>query len=189
MVDGRSAQTSSVTLVERIVRGDRSAEEQLVIEFGPRIHALVIARTGRSTDAQDLTQDVLLAVLQALRRDQLNDASKLQAYILGTARNVVSNYLRTSRPQSVGTEDVKAPRTSWPDWTSEFLERRMLVRKAMNVLSAPDQSILELTLVRGLKPGEIAVQMGLSKDVVRQRKSRALKRIRDRLRELSQNIG
>jgi DNA-directed RNA polymerase specialized sigma24 family protein len=41
-----------------------------------------------------------------------------------------------------------------------------------------DRQILRLTLVDGCKPGEIAQNLKLHPDVVRARKSRALKKIR-----------
>jgi DNA-directed RNA polymerase specialized sigma24 family protein len=38
-----------------------------------------------------------------------------------------------------------------------------------------------LTLVDGLKPGQIAARLGLGEEVVRTRKSRAIKRLKARL--------
>ena len=52
-------------------------------------------------------------------------------------------------------------------------------------ISPSDREILDLVLVEGLKPGEIAVRMGLAPEVVRTRKSRALKRILTALQRLT----
>ena len=54
-------------------------------------------------------------------------------------------------------------------------------------LDETDREILNLTLLKGMKPGEIAAELDLSDEVVRQRKSRAVKRIAERIRSLSQN--
>ena len=52
-----------------------------------------------------------------------------------------------------------------------------------------DRQILLLTLVDGMKPGEIAEQMGLTAEVVRARKSRAQKRVVAALADLSRIAG
>jgi RNA polymerase sigma-70 factor (ECF subfamily) len=59
--------------------------------------------------------------------------------------------------------------------------------QALAGLSAADRQVLTLTLVDGLKPGEIAVQIGATAEVVRTRKSRALKRILEILGGRSRN--
>jgi RNA polymerase sigma-70 factor (ECF subfamily) len=51
------------------------------------------------------------------------------------------------------------------------------VREELKQLDPTDRRILLLTLVEGLKPAEIADRLGLSAEVVRARKSRAVKKI------------
>jgi DNA-directed RNA polymerase specialized sigma24 family protein len=46
-----------------------------------------------------------------------------------------------------------------------------------------------MTLNEGLNPGEIARRLGLRPDVVRKRKSRAVKKIAERLARLSRTPG
>jgi RNA polymerase sigma-70 factor (ECF subfamily) len=187
VTDDDGSGSYAVALVDRIGRGDPTAEEQFVKRFRPRILSLVIARTRQSSDAEDLTQDVLLAVLRALRQGNLNEGAKLSAYVIGTARNVVNNFLRKHKPQRLDTEEIQAPRTSLPDWQMANLERRRLVGNAFRFLSQADQQILLLTLNHGLKPAEIAVRLGLSQEVVRKRKSRAIGRIKEQVHTSSRN--
>ena len=187
MADDDDSGSYAVALVDRIGRGDPSAEEQFVKRFRPRILSLVIAHTRHSSDAEDLTQDVLLAVLHALRQGNLNEGAKLSAYIIGTTRNIVSNYFRKNKAQRLDTEEIQAPKTSLPDWQTAELERRRLVGNAFRLLSQADQQILLLTLHRGLKPAEIAVRLGLSPEVVRKRKSRAITRVKEQVHTSSRN--
>lgn len=187
MADADDSGSYAVALVGRIGRGDPAAEEQFVKRFGPRILSLVIARTRHSSDAEDLTQDVLLAVLHALRQGSLDEGAKLFAYVNGTTRNIVSNYFRKNKPQRLDTDEIQAPRSSLPDWQTAELERRRLVDNAFRFLPQADQQILLLTLHHGLKPAEIAVRLGLSQDVVRKRKSRAITRIKEQVHTSSRN--
>lgn len=176
-------------LAERILAGDESAEHEFVIEFGPRVNVLVLARTRNPNVADDLVQDVLLAVLLALRDGKLEDPTKLSGFVLGTARNIVSNFLRRSNPLRLDLDTLHAPRTDWPDWRAAHSQRRRLVCIEIERLDDTDRDILSLTLVKGMQPGEIATKLNLSAEVVRQRKSRAIRRIGERIRSLSRNAS
>ena len=59
------------------------------------------------------------------------------------------------------------------------------MRAALVEIESNDRAILLMTLVEGLKPGIIARRLGVSSEVVRTRKSRAIKRIASHLKGLS----
>ena len=179
-----TAQEQSI-LAERIRGHEPSAEEELVCLFADRVSVLAFARTRDRELARDLTQDVMLAVVLALRDGHLREAERLAAFVYGTARNVINNYLRTrSRVPRTDPLDVELEATATPDPVEER-ERADLVRRALAVLDATDRQILRLTLTEGLKPGEIAARLGLTSEVVRARKSRALKQTVERMKKLS----
>ena len=83
------------SLAERVRGHEPSAEEELVRLFADRVSVLALARTRDRELARDLTQDVMLAVVLALRNGHLREAERLAAFVYGTARNVINNYLRT----------------------------------------------------------------------------------------------
>ena len=173
------------TLVERISRREASAEEELVRLFSGRVACLVFVRTRDRETARDLTQDVMLAVVLALRDGHLREPQRLAAFVYGTARNLVNNYLRTrSRQPREDPIDAGSHLASSSD-PLENTERGALVRRALSALDSTDRKILFLTLVEGLKPGEIAMRLGLTSDVVRTRKSRAIKKVVERVKKLS----
>jgi len=173
------------TLAARIHNGEASAEDEFVRFFQARIAFLVRMRTHDSAAAQDLTQDVMLAVVLALRDGQLREPERLAAFVYGTARNLINNYLRTrSRLPKEDLIDDEHHVTTVSD-PLEDAERSAVVRQALTTLDATDRNIVLLTLVNGLKPGEIAVRVGLTSEVVRARKSRALKKIIERVKRLS----
>ena len=173
------------TLVERLRQREASAEEELVHLFSNRVAFLVRLRTGDPEAARDLTQEVLLAVVLALRKGNLRDSERLAAFVYGTARNVINNFLRTRnrlpKEDVIDAEHHSAHRRDPFDDT----ERAALVRHALGALEPLDRTILLLTLVEGLKPGEIATRLGLTAEVVRTRKSRALKKAIERVKKLS----
>ena len=173
------------SLAERIRGQESSAEEELVSLFGDRIRFLVLARTRDPEIARDLAQEVMLAVVRALRGEQLREPERLTGFVYGTARNVINNYLRTrSRLPKEDSIDAAGDLAGPPD-PVDNRERIGLVRRALGALDSTDRKILLLTLVQGLKPGEIGARLGLTSEVVRARKSRALKKTIDRVKKLS----
>ena len=172
-------------LAERIRSGEVSAEEELDRLFRSRVLFLAVARTRDPEAARDVTQDVMLAVVRALRNGHLREAERLAAFVYGTARNLINGYLRARRrlPREDPIDDG-LHLASLPD-PHENTERRDMVRRALAALDSTDRRILLLTLVEGLKPGEIAVRLGLTSEVVRTRKSRALKKTIERVKKLS----
>ena len=175
-------------LVSRIAAGDSQAETEIAVHFAPRVRAMAVVRTRNPDVARDLTQDTLLAVLQAMRKGQVRDRERIEGFVAGVARNVINNYKRRSlrHPESPLDEDAPAFAV---DFDHDAPERRRLMTAALAELSPPDRQVLLLTLVEGLKPGEIARKIGVSPDVARTRKSRALKRILEVLDIRSRNAS
>jgi RNA polymerase sigma-70 factor (ECF subfamily) len=183
--DGLLTAQQQSSLAERIRGHEPSAEEELVRIFSDRVRFLALARTRDPEAARDLAQEVMLAVVRALRGEQLREPERLAGFVYGTARNLVNNYLRT-RSQSPREDSLDAAlHLASPLGPVDNSERIALVRRAIGILGSTDRKILLMTLVEGLKPGEIGIRLGLTSEVVRARKSRALKKTIDRVRKLS----
>jgi len=171
------------TLAERIRLGDPLAEAELVREFSQRIFVMNVVRTRDRESARDLVQDTLIAVLGALRKGQLQDHSKLAAFVHGTARNLTNNYLRREGQRLDAeplTEDVPSAGIMKE---IESAERVRLIQEALDHLREQDRRILWMTLVEGRKPAEIAAALALSSEVVRTRKLRASRKVSDFLKK------
>jgi RNA polymerase sigma factor (sigma-70 family) len=174
------------SLAERVRSRDPSAEEEFVHVFSNRVAFLARTRVPDRETARDLTQEVMLAAVLAIRDGQLRDAERLAAFVFGTARNVINNHLRTRGrlPREHPIDDDKLVQASLRD-PVEDNERSALLQRALAALDSIDRTILWLTLVEGLKPGELGVRLGLTSEVVRTRKSRALKKTIERVRNMS----
>ena len=179
------ANEAEVTLAERIRAGDRSAEDELVNAYRRGVFLIAATRTRDRDAARDLTQEVLISVLRALRDGQLREPTKLAAFIQGTARNLVNNYLR-SRARRPECELELEPYSADPVEQLESLERQRLVRRELESFSVTDQQILLLSLVDGHSLAEVAQRLNLSHDAVRARKSRAIRKITKRFAHMSQ---
>ena len=167
-------------LAARILAGDRSAENELVLLFAPKVLAMLIARTHDREASRDLLQEVLLAVLRALRSGQLRDPSKVVPFIHGIARNMVNSHLRQrgrDQRRDPLTPDIAQVAAHDLQTEVENAGREDLVRQSLALLEPVDREILLATMVDNQKPGQIANRIGMNSELVRQRKSRAIKKI------------
>lgn len=181
MVGDPTTPAGQAALAAGVLAGDAAAEQALAAHYRRRIFLMMLARLRDRDTAEELTQDTMLAVLAALRKGQLRQAESLGAFVHGVGRNVVNNHIRThrSQPHAIALSD-DVPVAVPPD-DFEGAQRVALVRREIGRLEPVDREILMRTLVGGEKPGQIAREMALSSDVVRARKSRALRRVIQRL--------
>jgi RNA polymerase sigma factor (sigma-70 family) len=165
-------------LVGAIVAGDHGAEQEFAVRFMRPVKAMLLARSRDPDLTADLQQDVMIEVICALRRGQLREAAKLPAFVAAVARNVLNNHFRGSArsPESLELPD-DLPDLSSQAGQLEDQERESLALSAISSLEPLDRTILQMTLIDGLKPGIIAERLRLSSDVVRQRKVRATRRV------------
>ncbi|HEY6944502.1 MAG TPA: sigma-70 family RNA polymerase sigma factor [Candidatus Acidoferrum sp.] len=180
------AASQSETLIERILSGDEAAEDELVKLYKRPVFAIAAARTGDRDAARDLTQEVLMAVLQAVRKGQVRESDKLAAFIQGTARNLINNYFRTRGRRAECSLEAVAERSADPVEEREAAERGRLLREELRSYSALDQQILLFSLVDGHSLAEVAKRLKMSHEAVRARKSRLVKKITKKFRGLSQ---
>ena len=163
--------------VAEIAAGDAAAEAAFAAHFAPRVRAMLRARLRQADAVLDLTQDTLVAAILALRKGQLREPDRLPAFVHGVARNIVNNHLRGEhRRGEAPLDDEFAARLPAID-SRQDEERRGLVARGLAAIAPADREVLQLTLVDGLHPREIAQRLSLSSEAVRQRKTRALKRL------------
>jgi RNA polymerase sigma factor (sigma-70 family) len=165
----------SAELARRIHDGDRAAEARFARLYCDCVFAMALARTGERRAARELMDDVLMAVILALRHGALRDQRRLGGFVYGTAANTINAYFRRrSRQPGTIALDPALPSEDALD-EREDDDRRRTVQAAMSLLDPRDRQILQLSLAEGLKPCEIAARLGLSPVTVRQRKCRALR--------------
>jgi RNA polymerase sigma-70 factor (ECF subfamily) len=169
------APAEAAQLVQRIEAGDAAAEEELIAAFQDAVRALARARVRDRESARDVSQQVFLSVLTALRAGRLREGERLAGYVAATARNVALRFVRDrpdQREQPLEREPAAAASCEL-----EERERLELVRDGIARLDHGERAVLELTFREGLEPRQIAERLALGDEVVRARKSRGLKRL------------
>jgi len=174
-------------LVERILAGARDAENELVARFQPRVRAFVGSRTSDPDFVEDVTQSTLFEVIRALRDGRLRQADALASFVFGIARNQLADAIRKKAREKTTQmpEDVDFPAPQ-PEASPELME---YARREIRSLDSVDRKILWMILIEGHNPGEVGDLLGMKADAIRQRKSRALKKMTERLRSCPPDTG
>ncbi len=177
------------SLVERIRAGDSSAEAELYNAYHRGVFLIATVRTRDREAARDLAQEVFIAVLKAVREGQLRESDKLPAFIQGTARNIINNFLRArARRAECDIEDVEVQGGDLVE-ELELAERQRLMQREIESFSGADQQILVWSLVDGVSLVDIAARLNMSHEAVRARKSRMVKKITRKFAGLSQKVS
>jgi RNA polymerase sigma-70 factor (ECF subfamily) len=159
-------------------RSERQSEaEQVVCErYGKRILLYGLRHLGGEDDAQDLVQQVLVVLLEALRAGKVEEPERLPAFVMGTCRFAVWDRRRGERrrqevaSQAAATEPI-AVETS-------FLELdRVRLHRCMKQLPAREQAVVRLSYNEDLSAEEVAAALELSPVNVRVIRHRCLQRL------------
>lgn len=155
-----------------------------------RVHAYVTRLLRDATLAEDLTQDAFVRMHGAL--DRLDPDRDPSPWVFTVVTNTVRDYWRSRLHRTNGMNvslddawDVAANNEqSSPERDLLRKEAAAQVREALGRLSPADREILLLRSFQNLRTAEVEEILGISADAVRQRYSRAIKRLGVAYREL-----
>lgn len=147
-------------------------------ELRPRLLRYCASRLADTETAQDVTQDVLLAVHVAQRRDPALDVFP---YAFGVASHKIADVYRIKarRPEQLTHEVPELPDTQ--DGPEHTALRRDEVRQVRALLEQLSPRARELLLLRtaGLTAEQAGQVVGLSPGAVRVAQHRALNQLRE----------
>jgi len=171
-------------LVERILRGDRSAESELVSRYQRGILVLLRNASRDPSVVEDLGQETLRVAIEKIRSGALREPGKLSGFVCAIARNLTIAHFRRlgSRPTSDLAEEP-AIASADPGPLDEALraERGNVVRRVLSELkSKRDRRILFRFYIVEDEKDAICADMGLTS----RHFNRVLFRARERYRDL-----
>jgi RNA polymerase sigma-70 factor (ECF subfamily) len=162
--------------VIRCQLGDRSAFEELIAHYQPRLSrflgTLLVDRTGLDDVAQEVWIDVFRDV------PKLAEPRAFLAWLYRIARNRALQSLRRRRrsPAPLDVEDVADPEESSIDLGSDQAEA---LQKAMNQLHPEHRAVVVMRYVDELSYSEIATVTGCPLGTVKSRLHNAKRMLRD----------
>ncbi len=176
-------------LVQRVRSGDEEAFERLIKRHQTKVQRLLLRITGRSEDAEDILQDVFIAVYEKL--DQFEGKAAFSTWLYRIAVNAALMRMRSrSRREEVPLESIPLERDIHEGEqdraydhlvTEQSLER---IEKALGPLPYDFKTVFILRDIEGFSNSETAEIMDLSVPAVKSRLHRARTFLRQKLTDL-----
>jgi len=186
--------SSDKDLIERMLRGEEDAFEELVRNYGGRLLAVTRRYLPSEDDARDAVQDAFLSAFRSL--DRFERQARLSTWLHRIAVNAALMKLRTRRRKPEQSIEELLPgfledghfAQQTPGWrTAEFedvAERRelaKLVRSSIDRLPVGYRNVLMLRDIEEFNTEETALAMGISLNAVKTRLHRARLALRELL--------
>jgi len=161
------------TLVARARDGDVPAYEQLVLRYQGQMFRLAMRMLASRGDAEDVVQDVFLAVWRRL--GQLQEDAAFVGWLYRMTTNRCLNVIRSRRPMADVdlTERESSTPGSRPERTAEVDAQMTALTSALVQLTGEQRACWLLREVHGRSYEEIAEVLGTTSTAVRGRIARA----------------
>ena len=175
-MDEGTVSPSDAELIERCLRRDNTAWDQIVARFRRKIFHIAYKFTGKHDEAEDLSQEIFLKVFRSL--DKFHRDADFSTWLSSVARNYcIDHYRASKREKEVLVEDLVAfdlaPAASGnPHRALEELDRRSFVRKGLDMLPEKLREAVILRDLQGLSYQEMADRLHLPEGTVKSRINR-----------------
>ncbi len=157
-------------------RHDPAAFRRLYQRYLPRVYAYVAYRVGREADAEDLTADIFMKVVEGLVGFEDRGEGAFAAWLFRIARNSISQFYRSPSTEVFSLDELPdiASDTPTPEAAFQRQEQFQRLRQRIANLSPRRQEIVTLRFFGGLRNSEIADVLGLDERTVAAHLCRAI---------------
>jgi RNA polymerase sigma-70 factor (ECF subfamily) len=176
ILDEAKLSPSEAELIERCLRKDNTAWEQVIARFRRKVFLIAYKFTGKFEEAEDLTQEIFLKVFRSL--DKFHRDADFGTWLSSVARNYcIDRYRANKREKEVLVEDALAydlaPAASGNPYRAlEDQDRRSLVRSGLEQLPGKLREAVILRDLQGMSYQEMAVRLALPEGTVKSRINR-----------------
>jgi len=174
-----------------ISRGDEAAFTKIFHEYNKRLYPFVLKMIKSGVLAEEIVQNVFVRLWT--NRGQLSTIENHQAYIFTIAANSTRDHLKKLASEA---RVIKEVMQSMPDRHSNDVEDLMLLNEcrsildiAVEMLPPQRQLIFRLSREEGKNYDEIAAELRISKNTVRNQLVEALRYIRGRMQNVTGSVA
>jgi RNA polymerase sigma-70 factor (ECF subfamily) len=171
-------------LVQRAASGDLDAFTELFRRYRHVVYRFARAMTGCPAAAEDISQEVFVAVFRDLAKYD-PDRATFTTYLYGIVRNLSRERLRKERRffplDVIGSSSAHAAYVDDPSDALEGVEIAFQVRRALQKLPPRYREPILLCDLHGFSYADAAVVIRISTSTVRSRLHRARQLLRQRL--------
>ena len=162
-------------LVDRAQQGDRAALEELYLIHFDRIYSYLHVSVGNKHDAEDLTTQTFLKMLESIGRFRWQSAP-FSAWLFRIAHNLAMDHFRSRRrwqPEAEVPEPIDSEEPSAELEAMQSIGRESM-RELIEKLSPEQQQVLTLKFVFNFPNGDVAKILDKSEGAIKSLQHRAL---------------
>jgi RNA polymerase sigma-70 factor, ECF subfamily len=170
-------------LVDRAQQGEREALEELYLLHFDRIYSYLHMSVGNRHDAEDLTTQTFLKMLESIGKFRWRSAP-FSAWLFRIAHNLAMDHFRASRrwqPEEEVPEPEPPEESAAEEEALESIGRRSMLELIEN-LSHEQQQVLTLKFVFNFSNGEVATILDKSEGAIKSLQHRALASLQKKIR-------
>ena len=175
-------------LVERGQQGDRSALEELYLIHFDRIYSYLHVSVGNRHDAEDLTTQTFLRMLESIGKFRWQSAP-FSAWLFRIAHNLAMDHFRAARrwqPEEEVPEPEPDESTSAEAGALEAIGRKSML-ELIEELSPEQQQVLTLKFVFNFANADVATILGKTEGAIKSLQHRALASLQKQLEKRQQS--
>ena len=176
-------------LIERCLRGDQVAWDQIVRQHWRKVFNLAYKFVGRHDEAEDLAQDIFQKIFKALHT--FDRRANFQTWLISISRNLCIDHYRSVRKErETMAREVDAAnlapvsRERGPHGELEQIDLRQLIQQGLAELPPALKEAVVLRDLRELSYQEIATKLRLPEGTVKSRINRGRLELARQLRRL-----
>jgi len=172
----KESETARVrALVDRAQQGDRDALEELYLIHFDRIYSYLHVSVGNKHDAEDLTTQTFLKMLESINRFRWQSAP-FSAWLFRIAHNLAMDHFRARRRWQPEEDVPEPPGSEEPSAELEAMQSigRQSMLELIDKLSPEQQQVLTLKFVFNLPNAEVAAILDKTEGAIKSLQHRAL---------------
>ena len=182
--------TKNKNLIEMLVNkartGDKDALTELYGVFREKIYRYVFFKCGNHADAEDITNEVFLRMIQSIANFQWKGIG-FSSWLFKIASNLVIDYYRNKSRRNIESIEDRdyIGETNW-EQISEFLDNRDLfqaIYKDTEYLTDLQKEVVNLRFIGDLSLKETAEAMSKNVNSVKAIQHAAIKKLKEKVQE------
>jgi len=178
------------SLVDRAQKGDREALEELYLIHFDRIYSYLHVSVGNRHDAEDLTTQTFLKMLESIGKFRWRSAP-FSAWLFRIAHNLAMDHFRASRrwqPEEEVPEPEPDEATSAEAGALQSIGRKSML-ELIEELSPEQQQVLTLKFLFNFANAEAATILGKSEGAIKSLQHRALASLQRQIEKREQTAS
>ena len=188
-LDPAASSDALETLIQRCLRGDQAAWEQIVKQHWRKVFNVAYKFVGKHDEAEDLTQDIFLKIFKSL--DTFDRRANFQTWLISVSRNLCIDHYRSVRKeretidrQVDANELTPAAPDAGPIAALEQADRVTLLRHALATLPETLRTAVVMRDLQEMSYQEIADRLKLPEGTVKSRINRGRTELARQVRKL-----